>query len=223
MKAPSPFVNIHTHHPSISFHEIINCDIVENVPNDDKKLYSIGIHPWNASYLSWKKWQSVVENYASHPSVLAIGETGIDILRGTSRTEQQDIFLEHIRIADSCNKPLIIHCVRAFNEIIECKKKSKSKVPWIIHGFSSRQTIADELLEHGCFLSFGAAILYNRQHLEKICKTVPENMFFIENDDSALPISLIYEKIADIRSVSVDYLQLKLYEQWHRIFLHKNM
>jgi hypothetical protein len=48
-------------------------------------------------------------------------------------------------------------------------------------------------------------------------------MFFIENDDSALPISLIYEKIADIRSVSVEYLQLKLYEQWHRIFLHKNV
>ncbi len=222
MMPPLPFVNIHTHHPSKAFHEIVNCNVVENLPNDDKKLFSVALHPWNASYHLWQQSKYIVENLAKQPNVLAIGETGIDALRGASKNEQQDIFREHIRIAESNNKPLIIHCVRAFNEVIECKKESKSNVPWIIHGFSSRRTIADKLLAHGCLLSFGAAILHNGSHLEEICRYVPENMFFIENDDSNSAVSLLYEKIAHLRDVPVNYLQDILYHQWQTIFFSKN-
>lgn len=213
-----PFVNIHTHHSLLPRYEILNCHIANDTPDNHALQYSVGLHPWDASYTTWNRYKEQVMLCGIQDNIVSIGETGIDGLRGVSKNEQQDIFLDHVRIAEDLQKPIIIHCVRAFQEIISCKKDTRSTVPWIFHGFSSRRSIAENVLSHGCFLSFGAAILHNVPHLEEVCKMVPENMFFIENDDKTVPVSNIYEKIADLRSIPVESLQELLYKQWQKIF-----
>lgn len=213
-----PFVNIHTHHTSSPRYEILNCHIANDIPDNHALQYSVGLHPWDASYTTWNRYKEQVIFYGALENVVSVGETGIDGLRGVSKNEQQDIFLEHVQIAEELQKPIIIHCVRAFQEIISCKKSMQSTVPWIFHGFASRRSVAETVLSHGCFLSFGAAILHNVPHLEEVCRMVPENMFFIENDDKTVPVSNIYEKIADLRSIPLQYLQELLYKQWQRIF-----
>jgi TatD DNase family protein len=76
----------------------------------------------------------------------------------------------------------------------------------VIHGFNKKNALAQELLSHGFFLSFGKAVL-NRVSLQLVIKEVPLEKIFLETDDSDFEIVELYQKVADIKSISVEELQ----------------
>lgn len=140
--------------------------------------YSVAIHPWHTAEGDF----DYVLALAQSPQVVAIGETGLDKLRGPSLEKQTELFVRHAHLAQQLGKPLIIHAVRTFPELIRLKRELRPSVPWIIHGFRGNATLARELLRHGFYLSYGT-----RNNPDAVAAT-PRDRRLIETDEaSALP------------------------------------
>lgn len=108
-------VNIHTHYKRADSIEIVNCSEIFDLPS----YYSFGIHPWDSETNGLKI--SEIENKALDKFMLAIGEIGLDKVKGPAFEIQQSCFIDQVLIAEKINRPVIIHCVKAWNEIAAIK------------------------------------------------------------------------------------------------------
>ena len=143
---------------------------------------------------------------------MAVGECGIDKLCNTPIDIQVELLKAQISISEEFRKPLIIHCVRSYNEILELKKSILPSQPWIIHGFRGKPEVASMLIKAGMVLSIGEK--FNTEAV----KNIPIEKMLIESDESPLPIETIYEKIANERNISVEDLQKAIEKTYKSIF-----
>lgn len=203
------FFDFHHHKKYIS-NGIYNLDI-EQIPPDFP--YSIGIHPKDIDIntidiqLSWMK-SMMFKN------CFAIGECGLDSLVSSDQSIQEEVFLRQIMISNEVKKPMIIHCVRKFYEVISFKKKAEQ--PMIIHGFNKKRKIAEDLLANNFYLSFGKAVLYNLS-LQNILKDTPLDKIFLETDNEDFNIEELYLKVSEIRAISLEQLNEQILENLHTI------
>lgn len=200
--------DIHTHN--------ITCDAIISIEPgvlepDPDKYYSVGIHPWNSEFASTDLLDRL-DVYARRDNVIAIGETGIDALKGASPDIQKELFLSHAALAAGLKKPLIIHAVRSYNDIIALHKKLKPENAWIIHGFRGNGNIADALLKEGFYLSYGE--LFNDVSLLR----TPLDRMFIETDCSGVPVEKIYSVIAGKLGMHQDALEKEISANIKRLF-----
>src|SRR5690606_28610483 len=121
--------NCHTHFSSDFQNEIFQIDVTQ--PCD--VFHSVGIHPWNASAYSVEEVGLLVRNSITNKT-LAIGECGLDALKGSSLEIQSKLFIEQIKLSEELALPLIIHCVKAWNELHAIRLKYRPKQPWVFHG-----------------------------------------------------------------------------------------
>ncbi|MBP7983102.1 MAG: TatD family hydrolase [Kaistella sp.] len=198
------FFDFH-HHDADRKSGIYNLKFNEEIP---EIFFSAGIHPKSLSdglekQLIWLQEISVAEN------CVAIGECGLDGLIDVDEESQEKAFLAQIEIANSVKKPLIIHCVKRFSQLLKFRKMSK--VPMIVHGFNKRKTIGDDLLKNGLCLSFGKSVLYN-VNLQDFVKHLPIEKLFLETDSSDFEIKELYQKVADLKKISLEDLKQKIKE-----------
>jgi TatD DNase family protein len=111
------------------------------------------------------------------------------------------LFKKEALLAESRSIPLVIHCVKAFNELILLKKEIKPLQPWIIHGFRGKLSLATDCIRHGFYLSIGAYFQ------EDALKAIPTDKLFIETDESDKPIEDIYQNIAQVRAMELEELR----------------
>lgn len=181
------------------------------------KSVSIGIHPWYLNTEKANEWLEEIRVASTLPQVKLIGETGLDKIRGADWETQEKVFKEHIQIAEEVKKPLILHCVRAYNEALAMLKEMKVSVPIVFHGFSRKYGLALQLTNQGHYLSFGENLL-NRVHIQESLAQIPTNLMFFETDDSEnLVIERIYEKAAEIKGISVAELRKIIQENYSRL------
>lgn len=219
-------VDIHSHQiasePNIK--KLFNLDITEEVLNFDLESYfgnntsvSVGIHPWSVS--ENPEQLDFLEAVISDSRVKAIGEIGLDKLKGPDLKLQEDVFLKQIRLAERVRKPVVIHCVRSFNELIGIKKIIKPKIPMVIHGFNKKPEVAAELIKKGFILSFGKALL-DSDLVKEALKLCPiEQVFFETDDDEALKIGQVYEMASEILNISIKDLEEKIYQNYLELYL----
>ncbi len=197
------FYDIHTHQPSIHAEDksIINRIIgkEEAISYPPEQWLSVGVHPWYI-YNNVKEQLSELESMLQSPSVLAIGEAGLDKTTDTPLPLQQAIFTEQAAMAEHYGKPLIIHCVKAWSELIANKRAIHPRMPWIIHGFRGNGELAKQLIQQGFYLSFSASFNPQAVHV-----AYPERLL-IETDDKAIDIRTVYQNIAEIVAISLDEL-----------------
>lgn len=188
--------NIHTHKfdTSQTADYQVKC-ILNAYPEDfyfQKELYpdswfSCGIHPWNAVDVNIEQLIKVL----SEPNVVAVGEVGLDKLKGPELSIQIKVFRQQIELAIEKKKPLIIHCVRAWEELIALYKEyQKNNVPWIIHGYRGNPEQTQQLGKIGFKFSLGEK--FNADSL----KYIPIEDIFCETDMSSLTICKVYENIS---------------------------
>ena len=215
------FIDFHNHHDRASS-DLINLQtlhvtpelLAESLPN----ICSLGLHPWFVEIDTWEIAWANLANLAKLSQVVAIGECGLDRNIDLSMEVQISIFKKHIELAEVLHKPLIIHCVKAFAELIALKKNTKSSIPWIIHGFHKKAEVFQQLLKHDFYFSFGAAILSDRDPVSSVVKTAPRGRFLLETDDrSDITIEQIYDRAALLRHVSLEILQTELIETYHQL------
>jgi TatD DNase family protein len=201
--------NFH-HHTLGNFYGIYNLELGENVP---ESYFSVGIHPKDIDE-NWEKHFEAFKKISLQDNCLAIGECGLDSLIDIDANLQKTVFERQILWANEIQKPVIIHCVKWFQELIPFQKLAE--VPLIIHGFNKKKSVADEMLKHGFFLSFGKSVLYNLS-LQSILKEIPIDKIFLETDDTDFDIAELYQKVSEIKEISLEELQKKISENLQSI------
>ena len=190
------FFNIHTHvsvHPENEIRSLAP----EELSTDNRSFYvSVGIHPWTLTEENANiQWKALHESIKDKRTV-AIGECGLDKLKGPSMELQTAVFKQEAALAEDSSLPLIIHCVKAFNELIQLKKEISPCQPWIIHGFRGKLPLALDCIRHGFYLSIGS------HFQENTLKVIPLDRLFIETDESEESIGSIYQRIAETKGIS---------------------
>jgi len=216
----SDFIDIHSHitEPEDDVFRIVSTSVTGIPPGFPHYPASIGLHPWDITHDLVNSLPELLESLSGHDSVLAIGETGLDRLISTSLNLQEEVFKVHIRYADETGKPLIIHCVRAYSEIIRMKKQSGSGVPWIIHGFNGSAEIAAELVSEGFYLSLGMRLLGNKVKAGKMAEIINPSMIFIETDEDRTPVKDLYLKVADLLLIDKSELRNIIRDNYYKVF-----
>jgi TatD DNase family protein len=211
------FINLHTHQFSNQVHIL---EIINQYPNEfDERIpnFSIGIHPWKIDLDRLETDLQIIEEKLQLANCLALGECGLDKRLKTSLEIQTQVFEKQLFLAEKYNKPVILHCVAAFQEIIEIKKRLQIKVPMIIHGFSKNEQTAKQLLDNGFYLSFGKYLIENKD-LETIFKNIPNDRFFLETDSSSYEIEEIYTLAAKYKNTQINDLKEIINSNFETIF-----
>ena len=189
------FIDLHTHNNAPAANTIFNSNCYI-----DGRSISIGIHPWHIN----NDWQNIFANIATHAkadNVVAIGECGFDMLKSPATAElQEEIFRAHAQLAETLCKPLIIHCVKAFDRLMSLHKDIKPQQAWIIHGFRGKPQQAEQLTKAGLYISLGEK--FNHES----AKAIPTERLFIETDESAYPIAEIYKAVAQAKGITAEAL-----------------
>lgn len=202
-------VNFHTHKPQFNSNSI--CVVPYDVDNfsvyNSTHYQTIGLHPWKTDSKEVSQWLDKLNELAKQNDFIGIGEIGLDRLKGAPLKKQIDIFEKIVGIATEYKKPIIIHCVRCWTELIAILSKSKyHDIPKAIHGFRAKADVAKQLVENGFYLSFGTALIHATPELAETLTLVPKNKLFLETDDTEIPIYEIYDAAADILDSTIEEL-----------------
>lgn len=203
------FLDFHHHKRGIT-DGIYNLHFEETIPDFP---FSIGIHPQDID-ADFEKKIHIVEQYTLDENCFAIGECGLDGLISVDSKLQEEVFQKHISLANAIRKPIIIHCVRWYAQLLKFRKVAQ--VPMIVHGFNKKATIGNTLLDHGFYLSFGKAVLQNVS-LQNFVKDCPLNRLFLETDDADFDIKDLYETVATLKGISIEQLHLCIIDNLERI------
>lgn len=164
-------------------------------------LFSIGIHPWHTDNGDLNRLFEQLTEIMTDPRVVAVGETGLDRLRGGDITIQSEIFNRHLGLAIETGKPLIIHTVRATDILLPQLKKAASRIPVVIHGFRGKPAEALQLINAGAFISLG------ERFNPATAAIIPDERLLAETDESTLTIQSIISKIAEARHLETPQLE----------------
>jgi TatD DNase family protein len=176
-------------------------------------LYSVGLHPWYVP-VQWQHAFDEVKKWSVHEHVLALGECGLDKICDTDFVLQQQVFAQHIAWANTLGKPLIIHCVKAFEETLLALKHSK--VPAIFHGFNKSRELALQIIGAGHYLSFGKAL--GQPRMQQLLQSIPLERIFLETDDSDIGIQQVYQMAAAAYNIDELSLSLQLRQNVKTVF-----
>lgn len=120
---------------------------------------------------------------------VAVGECGLDKMISTSFELQRQLLVIHIELANQLHKPLIVHCVRAHNELIALLKKSKANYGGVIHAFSGSYEVAQQYVALGFYLGIGGTITYERAQKTRAAVTkIPLEFLVLETDAPDMPL-----------------------------------
>ena len=199
------FFNLHTHFYTANSQvlELVNqypWNFNASIPN-----YSIGIHPWYIDIDRLENDLIIIEQKLQLKQCLALGECGLDKRIEIPIATQLQVFEKQIYLAVKYKKPLLLHLVAAFDELIEIKNRLNINVPIVIHGFSKNAQVAQQLLENGFYISFGKYLIQNPA-MEEVFKNIPNHKFFLETDTINQTIKEVYEIAAKIKKIPVNDL-----------------
>lgn len=186
------YVDIHTHTPR----------------PDVASPTMLGVHPWDA------------EKGFALPHFEAcdiVGETGLDYACEVNRDAQQSLFEAHLRAAEELRKPVVLHIVRSFEEVMLTLRRYRLQGV-VFHGFTGSEQQAKRCIERDYYLSFGHRSLRSPK-TRQVIATLPIDRLFCETDDSPMPtIEQIYAEVAAIRSITVEELQTQILSNYEKLF-----
>ncbi len=201
------YIDFHKHKPTNNsdIFEIISVHFDDNFALK-QNYFTIGKHPWwTKNKLTLNEKQAFLQLVKSD-YCLGIGEIGLDKLKGETIEIQLQIFTELLQIASEVEKPVIIHCVKAFDKLIQVKKEFLNVRKWCVHGFSRHWELATQLIKNGFYLSVVATENITPKYVELI-KNIPSDRLFLETDNTNIKIENIYLQVAKIKEISVEELQ----------------
>ena len=196
------YVNIHTHRPTGRCTE----------------LRTAGIHPWEAAReLAAVRSEGLAGRLGEAlAGAQALGETGLDFACATDREAQTELLRAHLRLARERGLAVVLHCVRAFeplmNELKACPPPAA-----IFHGFIGSPEQARRAVGSGWYLSFGMRTFASPRSLEAL-RTTPHERLFFETDDDPAEIGSVYAAAAAVLGCRVGELQQATKANYRRLF-----
>lgn len=204
------------------------------IAESDEDIYAaVGWHPVDAidmteDHLKW------IEELASHPKVVALGEMGLDYHWDKSPKDvQKAVFRKQIALAKKVNLPIIIHNRDADQDVVELlKEEGANEVGGIMHCFGGSVEIADECLAMNFYISLGGPVTFkNARRPKEVAKHVPLERLLIETDAPFLAphpyrgkrnepayVKRVAEDIADLREMTYEDVCTHTRENAKRLF-----
>lgn len=217
---PEALWDVHTHAVQVNRDDQKSiCNLFpyqQPIPLEETGFYSVGLHPWHIDQHWQDAWQAV-ENMASHPRVVMVGEAGLDRTIDTPFSLQEQIFAAHIELSEKLHKPLVIHCVRAYPEIVHWRKRKKATQCWIFHGYQANQSLTQQLLgERKFYFSFGEKLFSER--IATLFNFLPLKQCLLETDEGNKCIRTIYQRAALLRQLTLESMVKQIRQNLYTIF-----
>lgn len=208
-----PYIDVHTH--SRGKGGIYILDISDGKEAGTGERCSAGVHPL---FIKGKEQLEKVREYAEKGKLAAIGEAGFDRNSPSDISLQTVVFEEQVRISESCRLPLIIHCVRAYPELLAVYKKMRPLQAWIIHGYNNNVQILSELLKHDFYISVGKKVFAENSNIRRLLPVLPDDRIFLETDDGGSTIEEVYRTTAAIKNRPLEILQEEVWDNYKKVF-----
>ncbi|MDM8002635.1 MAG: TatD family hydrolase [Bacteroidota bacterium] len=219
MKLPGEirYIDFHTHSAGGRSDTVAVRNLMagEAVPDDFPAgtLFSAGIHPWQLTEGNLEDLETELLLTAAHPHVVMIGEAGFDRLRGAQGDVQYRAFLFQALIAGEMGKPVIIHCVKGWDELRRARREVKPGRPWVIHGFRGSGTMAASLAGEGFWFSLGA-----KGVTPEVLASVSHERLLLETDESGIEIPEVYRLFAAAAGYSAQQAENLIKRNFNSLF-----
>jgi TatD DNase family protein len=202
-------IDIHRHANDPGTAKRVIRNLFHNQANEieSNQYYSIGLHPWHVNAATLKSDIEKVREAARNTQIIAIGETGLDKSIKIPFDLQEKAFSEQIEIAKEFKKPIIIHCVRAYNEVFSLRLESKHNKSWIIHWFNASLEMGEQLINKNFYLSFGHMLFNKRSKAYTAFARLPEDRILLETDDAGCTINEVYQQASLLRRINISKLE----------------
>ncbi len=187
-------------------------DIHTHRPTEAVTIRTVGVHPWHAAECSLPSVEEIMK-------ADAVGEIGLDKACGVDFEMQRALFVKQLELAERFEKPVILHCVRAFEEVMTLLERHTLRAV-LFHGFIGSREQASRAVKKGYYLSFGARTEGSNKTIEALRET-PLERLFVETDEADTTIEAMYQTIARLRGVEVEELEQATAENYKRIFTFK--
>src|SRR5574343_276341 len=198
---------------------------LEDFPNvlalaekEPRLFATVGVHP-EYTDVEEPDENRLVE-LASHPKVIAIGETGLDYYWQKDRPEwQMARFRTHIRAAKRCGKPLVVHTRDSSIDTLRVlQEEGADSVGGVMHCFTENWEVAQQALDLGFYISFSGIVTFkNALQVKEVAQKCPLDRLLVETDSPYLApvpyrgkpnepayVRYVAEEIAKLRAISVD-------------------
>ncbi len=193
---------------------------------------SVGVHP----NVEQGQEPSVEElmTLATHPRVVAIGETGLDYFRSEGDLSwQHQRFITHITVAKAIKKPLIIHTREAREDTLRIlKEQGADEIGGVIHCFTEDWDFAQQAMDLNFYISFSGIVTFkNAKSIQEVASKVPANRYLIETDSPYLAptpyrgkpnypqyVKYVAQYMADLREIHLDTVMQQSNENFRRLF-----
>jgi len=211
-------IDLHTHRTNETGNiQILNIFAQDLLPEAPDHLFSVGLHPWHIGKVNPEDCFRAIDYAATRKNMLAVGECGLDRSIAIDFALQNWCFKQQIKITENHCKPLIIHCVRAYSDLLKCKKESKSGLPWIIHGYLGNLETTFSLIKHDFYFSVGERLLIDEAKHD-ILRSIPSGRLFLETDDSKISIADIYSLAARVLKMDENELAQSIANNFTSLF-----
>ena len=216
-----PYIDIHCH-SVLNEPETI---FVQNIyPGEGfaafsgRNFYSVGLHPWHIKSSDENNKQMImVKEALEFNHVIFVGECGLDKMASTNFEEQKRVFEAQAIMAEEFEYPLIIHCVKAYNEVLELHKKLKPTMSWIMHSYNGNIQITKQMLNKGFLFSFGENLFKSNSKTIESFQYLPLNTIFFETDEFDGEVEKMYQKATEIREIPIADFKMAIWENFNRI------
>jgi len=213
------YIDIHTHSSRDNCFYLRNIfaqDLFAGLPEGGP--FCAGLHPWHLNEVELDLCLDKLRLCSSDARIIAIGETGLDRNKDIPFELQEKVFLAQVQISEQIKKPLVIHCVKAYSDLLHIRKSNVLKMKWMFHWFNENLAIANELLGMDCYLSFGRSLLHPNGKNAEVFRELPLERIFLETDDADVNIENIYAKAAEIKNILVEDLKKSINANFRFVF-----
>lgn len=214
------FYNVHCHHTHNNQNEMLISNVFADEPVPEQVFFSAGFHPWQTITDNTEYYQLYLTEKLQHNRCLALGESGLDKAKGASWQTQVYRFKTQLQIAKPYSKPVIVHCVRAYYEVLSVLNQVKWDIPFIFHGFNKSYNLAKELIHKGAYLSFGTA-LFKLKFMQEVFLPlwhVYPMQILLETDIHQIPVQKIYQAVADNTQISITEVEQVIGNTFNNVF-----
>lgn len=207
----------HTHWPdAISLASIRITKDTEEFVEDG--LCTVGLYPSDVDD-DWRDAFDIVEELASDELVVGIGVCGLDRACDAPWLLQIDAFNALADLAERVSKPMVVRCVKAFDELFQVQKDVDAVQTWVLHGFVKGQELARQYLDAGMHLSFDSNVMRETPTLIEVVKFCPDDRIHLETgSNSTVGIEVITERVANLRGISTQALCDILVRNFNSVF-----
>ncbi|MBQ9638184.1 MAG: TatD family hydrolase [Bacteroidales bacterium] len=199
------WLNFHTHRP---------------LEANEYTIGSAGLHPWYLQAENWAEQLAALEQRLVAGGVQMVGECGLDKRCGAPYELQRQAFEAQLELAERYARPVVVHCVHAYGDLMQLRTQRAWAQPWVVHGFTGTYTLYRQLAQLGIEVSVGVALLHNEK-VQAAVGCLASGDFFLETDEADVPVKKLYEAAAQLLKIDVETLMMAIGEKAHHLLSAK--